>query len=207
MTGSPWTQATEEAKEAFEQEAVQHMDALYRTALRMTRHPEDAEDLVQETFLRAIRFFDKFKPGTNLKAWLFKILTNIFINQYRKAAREPDIDDLDDTEEFYLYRNVREVGSPPLSKSAEAAALDQIGQESIIEAIEGLPEPYRLAVLLVDVEGFSYKEIAEMTASKLGTVMSRIARGRKMLQRILWDEVRPARHEGNESSSQIEGSA
>ena len=185
MTSSPWTQATREAKEAFEQEALQHMDALYRTALRMVRHPEDAEDLVQETFLRAIRFFDKFKPGTNQKVWLFKILTNIFINQYRKVAREPDVDYLNDTEEFYLYHNVREAGSPPLSKSAEEAALDQIGRESIIQAIEGLPEPFRLAVILVDVEGFSYKEIAEMTASKLGTVMSRIARGRKMLQRLL----------------------
>ena len=201
MTSSPWTQATREAKEAFEQEALQHLDALYRTALRMARHPEDAEDLVQETFLRAIRFIDKFKPGTNLKAWLFKILTNIFINRYRKAAREPDVDYLDDTEEFYLYRNVREAGSPPLSKSAEEAALDQLGQESIIKAIEGLPEPYRLAVILVDVEGFSYKEIAEMTASKLGTVMSRIARARKMLQRLLWDEVQAARPGGDESKA------
>lgn len=205
MTSSPWRQATGEAKEAFEQEALQHMEALYRTALRMVRQPEDAEDLVQETFLRAIRFFDKFKPGTNLKAWLFKILTNIFINQYRKAAREPDVDYLNDTEEFYLYHNVREAGSPPLSRSAEEAALDQIGRESIIQAIEGLPEPFRLAVILVDVEGFSYKEIAEMTASKLGTVMSRIARGRKMLQRLLWDEVQPARHGENESRAQGEG--
>ena len=205
MTSSAWTQATREAREAFEQEALQHLDALYRTALRMARHPEDAEDLVQETFLRAIRFIDKFEPGTNLKAWLFKILTNTFINRYRKAAREPDVDYLDDTEEFYLYRNVREAGSPPLSESAEEAALDQLGQERIIKAIGGLPEPYRLAVILVDVEGFSYEEIAEMTESKLGTVMSRIARGRKMLQRLLWDQGQDARGTGGESKAQKEG--
>ena len=185
MTGSAWTEHVREPKEAFEQEALQYLDALYRTALRMSRHREDAEDLVQETYLRAFRFVDRFKPGTNLKAWLFKILTNTFINRYRKASREPQVDYLEDAEEFYLYRKVREPGSPVLSQSAEEAALDQIGQESIIKAIESLPEPYRLAVILVDVEGFSYKEIAEMTGSKVGTVMSRIARGRKMLQRLL----------------------
>ena len=187
-----------EATEAFEEEALLHLDALYRTAVRMTKHREDAEDLVQETYLRAFRFINRFKPGTNLKAWLFKILTNTFINQYRKAAREPDVDYLDDSEEFYLYRSVREDGSPPLSESAEEAALDQLGQENIIKAIEDLPGPYRLAVILVDVEGFSYKEIAEMTSSKLGTVMSRIARGRKILQRLLRDEVQAARPGGNE---------
>ena len=102
MTSTPWTQATREATAAFEEDAMQNMDALYRTALRMSRHREDAEDLVQETYLRAFRFIDRFKPGTNLKAWLFKILTNTFINRYRKAAREPDADYLDDTAEYYL---------------------------------------------------------------------------------------------------------
>ena len=142
------------------------MDALYRTALRMSRQPEDAEDLVQETYLRAFRFIDGFEPGTNLKAWLFKILTNIFINRYRVAARQPQVDYLGDNQEFYLYRKVREPGSPPLSESAEEAALSQLGRQEIIKAIDGLPEPYRLAVILVDVEGFSYKEIAEMTQVK-----------------------------------------
>ena len=171
--------------QAFEEAALQHLDALYRTALRMTRHPEDAEDLVQETFLRAFRFIETFKQGTNLKAWLFKILTNTFINQYRKAARQPQVDYLEDDEEFLLYRKAREPGSPPLSESAEEAALNQLGRAQIIDAIESLPEPYRLAVILVDVEGFSYQEIAEMTDVKVGTVMSRISRGRKALQRVL----------------------
>ena len=178
----------EQATAAFEQDALQHMDALYRTALRMSRHREDAEDLVQETYLRAFRFFDRFTPGTNLKAWLFKILTNIFINRYRKVSREPDIDYLGDDEEFYLYHKARGPGSAPLSQSAEDAALGQLGRARIIEAVESLPEPYRLAVILVDVEGFSYKEIAEITGVKAGTVMSRIARGRKMLQRTLSTE-------------------
>ena len=172
------------------------MDALHRTAPRMSRQPEDAEDLVQETYLRAFRFIDGFEPGTNLKAWLFKILTNIFINRYRVAARQPQVDYLGDDQEFYLYRKVSEPGSPPLSESAEEAALSQLGRQEIIKAIDGLPEPYRLAVILVDVEGFSYKEIAEMTQVKLGTVMSRIARGRKMLQRLLWDYIQADRDSG-----------
>ena len=190
MTESARIEHPEQATAAFEKDAMQYMDALYRTALRMSRHREDAEDLVQETYLRAFRFIDRFKPGTNLKAWLFKILTNIFINRYRKVTREPTVDYFGDDEEFYLYRNVSGSGSTPLSQSAEDAALSQLGRERIIEAIESLPEPYRLAVVLVDVEGFSYKEIAEITQVKAGTVMSRIARGRKMLQRTLTAEPR-----------------
>ena len=169
---------------------------MYRTALRMSRHPQDAEDLVQETYLRAFRFKDTFKPGTNLRAWLFKILTNTYINRYRKGSREPQVAYLEDDEEFYLYRKVRGSGSPPLSESAEETALGQLGQREIVKAIERLPEPYRLAVILVDVEGFSYREIAEMTGSKLGTVMSRIARGRKILQRLLWDYYQTAKGTG-----------
>ena len=137
----------------------------------------------------------------NLKAWLFKILTNTFISQYRKAARQPQVGYLGDDEEFYLYRKVREPGSPPLSESAEEAALNQLGQGQIIEAIESLPEPYRLAIVLVDIEGFSYKEIAEMTRVKVGTVMSRIARGRKMLQHLLGDYFQAAKDTGDESGS------
>ena len=189
MTESARIQHLEQATAAFEEDAMQYMDALYRTALRMSRHREDAEDLVQETYLRAFNFIDRFKPGTNLKAWLFKILTNIFINRYRKVSREPQVDYLGDDEEFYLYRKVSEPGSAPLSESAEDAALGRLGRAQIIDAIESLPEPYRLAVILVDVEGFSYKEIAEITHVKAGTVMSRIARGRKMLQRTLSTEL------------------
>ena len=201
MTGSVRIEHVTETKEAFEEEALQHLDPLYRTALRMSRNREDAEDLVQETYLRAFRFINRFEPGTNLKAWLFKILTNTFINQYRKAARQPQVGYLEDDEEFYLYRKVRERGSPPLSESAEEAALNQLGQEQIIEAIDGLPDPYRLAIVLVDIEGFSYKEIAEMTRVKVGTVMSRIARGRKMLQHLLGDYFQAAKDTGDESSS------
>lgn len=197
MTGAD---RIEHEREAFEEEALQHLDALYRTALRMSKHREDAEDLVQETYLRAFRFINRFKPGTNLKAWLFKILTNTFINQYQKAARQPQVGYLEDDEEFYLYRKVREPGSPPLSESAEEAALNQLGETHIIEAIESLPEPYRLAIVLVDIEGFSYKEIAEMTRVEVGTVMSRIARGRKMLQRLLGDYFQAAKDTGDESS-------
>ena len=201
MTGSARIEHVTETNNAFEEEALQHLDALYRTALRMSRNREDAEDLVQETYLRAFRFINRFEPGTNLKAWLFKILTNTFINQYRKAARQPQVGYLEDDEEFYLYRKVRERGSPPLSESAEEAALNQLGQQQIIEAIDGLPDPYRLAIVLVDIEGFSYKEIAEMTRVKVGTVMSRIARGRKMLQRLLGDYFQAAKDTGYESSS------
>ena len=193
MTGSSRIEHVRETNEAFEEEALQYLDALYRTALRMSRNREDAEDLVQETYLRAFRFIDKFEPGTNLKAWLFKILTNTFINQYRKAARQPQVGYLEDDEEFYLYRKVSEPGSPPLSESAEEAALNQLGQQQIIEAIDRLPDPYRVAIVLVDIEGFSYKEIAEMTRVKVGTVMSRIARGRKMLQRLLGDHFQAAK--------------
>ena len=180
---------------------MKHLDALYRTALRMARHPQDAEDLVQDTYLRAFRFIATFKPGTNLKAWLFTILTNAFINRYREASKKPQVDYLEDTEEFYLYRKLSGSGSPILSESAEETALGQLGQAQIIEAIEGLPDPYRLAVILVDVEGFSYKEIAEMTGVKLGTVMSRIARGRKMLQRLLWEHFQAARNTVDESNN------
>ena len=193
MTGPAQTEDVGETKQAFEEEALKHLDALYRTALRMSRHHEDAEDLVQETFLRALRFSEKFKPGTNLKAWLFKILTNTFINRYRKISRQPRTDYLRDEEEFYLYRKVTEPGLLPLSESAEEAALNQLGRAQIIEAIEGLPDPFRLTIALVDVEGFTYKEIAEMTQVKVGTVMSRIARGRKMLQRLLGEHFQAAK--------------
>ena len=123
MTESARMEHPEQATAAFEEDAMQYMDALYRTALRMSRHREDAEDLVQETYLRAFRFVDRFKPGTNLKAWLFKILTNTFINRYRKVSREPQVAYLGEDEEFILYQPVRGTGSAPLSASAEDAAL------------------------------------------------------------------------------------
>jgi len=198
VSASARVERASEGSEAIEAEALRHLDALYRTALRMSRHPQDAEDLVQDTYVRAFESIDTFRLGTNLKAWLFKILTNAFINRYRKVARQPNVDYLEDDEEFYLYRQARRPDFPPLSESAEEAALSQLGQAQIVEAIEELPEPYRLAVILVDVEGFSYKEIAEMTQVKAGTVMSRISRGRKMLQRQLGGHFQAPRGAGDE---------
>jgi RNA polymerase sigma-70 factor (ECF subfamily) len=182
-----------EGSALFEQEALKHLDALYRTALRMTRNPQDAEDLVQETYLRAFRFFDQFQPGTNLRAWLFKILTNNYINSYRKASSEPRNTSLDDTEEFSLYHQMaREIPSGSLGWDVEAEVLDRFAAEDIREAIENLPPAYRMTVLLADVEGFSYKEIAEITGVSKGTVMSRLFRGRRLLQQALWERARAA---------------
>lgn len=182
-----------ERQELFEQEALKHLDALYRTALRMTRNPQDAEDLVQETYLRAYRFFDQFQPGTNIRAWLFKILTNNYINSYRKTTNEPKNTSLDDTEEFSLYHQMaRELPSGSLGWDVEAQVLDRFAEGDIREAIEALPVAFRMTVLLADVEGFSYKEIAEITGVSKGTVMSRLFRGRRLLQKALWDRARDA---------------
>ena len=175
----------------FEQDAMQHLDALYRTALRMTRNQQDAEDLVQETYLRAYRFFDKFQPGTNLRAWLFKILTNTYINRYRKQATEPRVDSLDDSEEFALYHHL-DTEAASRGGSVEAQALDHFAEEDIKAAIENLPPQFRMAVVLADVEGFSYNDIAEITGVKKGTVMSRLFRGRRLLQRALIDQAKAA---------------
>jgi RNA polymerase sigma-70 factor (ECF subfamily) len=176
--------------EAFQQEALKHLDALYRTALRMTRHPQDAEDLVQETYLRAYRFFDQFQPGTNIRAWLFKILTNNYINSYRKATNEPKNTSLEDTEDFSLYRSLaRDSQGSSLGWDVEATVLDRFAEADIREAIENLPPSFRMTVLLADVEGFSYKEIAEITGVSKGTVMSRLFRGRRLLQKALWERA------------------
>jgi len=169
---------------------MEHLDALYRTALRMTRNPQDAEDLVQETFLRAYRFFDQFTPGTNLRAWLFRILTNTYINRYRKVSSQPKSSSLDDTEEFSLYRQLGRAGYD--SANVEAEVLDHFAEGDVRAAIERLPTPYRLAVLLADVEGLSYNEMAEAMNVKKGTVMSRLFRGRRLLQKALWEQAREA---------------
>lgn len=181
----------EEREAFFEREVMQHLDALYRTALRMTRNPQDAEDLVQETMLRAFRFLDRFEPGTNLRAWLFKILTNTYINRYRKASAEPRVDSLDDAEELSLYRYLDNEAASR-GGSVEAQVLDRFAEQDIKAAIEALPPQYRITVLLADVEGFSYSDIAEITNVKKGTVMSRLFRGRRLLQRALVDQARSA---------------
>jgi RNA polymerase sigma-70 factor (ECF subfamily) len=170
-------------------EALTHLDALYRTALRMTRHPQDAEDLVQETYLRSWRALDQFQEGTNLRAWLFTILTNAYINLYRRRTRTPRQESIDDVEEFYLYQHIVAADSASSDGEPEREVLDRLVDDSIIQAIEALPEPFRQVVLLADVEGFSYKEIAGILDIKIGTVMSRLHRGRRRLQQTLWPYV------------------
>ena len=171
----------------FAAEALEYMPALYSAALRMTRNPADAEDLVQETYLRAYRGFAGFEPGTNLRAWLYRILTNTFINSYRSKKRRPDEVDLDEAEEFSLYRRLGGLEAAEAGRTPEAEVLDSMPDEVVKEALESLPEQFRMAVLLADVEGFSYKEIAEIMDVPIGTVMSRLHRGRKQLQQRLWD--------------------
>ena len=171
----------------FEADALPLLNSLYSAALRLTRNPSDAEDLIQETYLRAFRAFHQFEAGTNLKAWLYRILTNTFINSYRKKQREPQTVSDDELEDWYLYSKMAGSGAEP---SAETAVIESLPDEEVQEALASLPEQFRIAVLLADVEGFSYKEIAEITEVPIGTVMSRLHRGRKALEKRLWDVVR-----------------
>ena len=173
----------------FESEALAFLDALYRTGLRMTRSEAEAEDLVQETYIKAFRHRDQFTPGTNLKAWLFRILTNTFINQYRRKAARPETTELDDVDESILYRHMRDVSPGSSSPDPEAELINSTLSSEVKEALESLPEKFRTTVLL-DVEGFSYKEIAQMLDIPIGTVMSRLHRGRKYLQKQLYDVAR-----------------
>jgi RNA polymerase sigma-70 factor (ECF subfamily) len=168
----------------FAEEAMPLMDQLYSAALRMTRNPADAEDLVQETYLKAYRGYERFQAGTNLKAWMYRILTNSYINRYRAKQRRPDETDISDVEDMYLYRRLGGEQSD-VGTSAEEAFLNSVTDSTVKAAIEALPENFRIAVLLADVEGFAYKEIAEILDIPIGTVMSRIHRGRKALEKQL----------------------
>ena len=174
----------------FEEEALKHLDALYRTALRMTRNPSDAEDLVQDALVRGYRFYDRFEPGTNFRAWLFKILTNTYINSYRRKQGRPQESSLEDTEEFFLYNQLSNDGERVTD--VEDTVLDRLGADAIQRAIDQLPPQFRTTVQLSDVEGLSYAEIAEATGVAKGTVMSRLFRGRRQLQRALWDQAQAA---------------
>jgi RNA polymerase sigma-70 factor (ECF subfamily) len=174
-------------RQRFERDVLPLLPNLYSAALRLTRNPTDAEDLVQEAYLRAYRGFSGFREGTNLRAWMYRILTNTFINSYRKRQREPVTVADDDIEDWYLYDKLGEAGA---EASAEASVLESIPDEDVQRALEALPEQFRMAVWLADVEGFSYKEIAEIIGVPIGTVMSRLHRGRKSLQKALWETVR-----------------
>ena len=185
--GNVQSASTKELAERFEREALPLMRDLFAAALRLTRNRADAEDLLQETYLRAYRGFAGFRPGTNLRAWLYRILTNTYINSYRKRQREPQVVPDDSLEEWYLYDRLAREGA---GASAEAEVLDALPDEDVQAAVESLPEQFRMAVLLADVEGFSYKEIADILSVPIGTVMSRLHRGRRALERRLWDVVR-----------------
>ena len=171
----------------FEAEALPLLPGLYSAANRLTRNAADAEDLVQETYLRAFRGFHQFQEGTNIKAWLYRILMNTFINSYRKKQRQPQTVSDDEVADWYLYSKMSESGLEP---SAEAEVIESLPDEDVQDALSSIPEQFRIAVLLADVEGFSYKEIAEITGVPIGTVMSRLHRGRKALEKRLWDVVR-----------------
>ncbi len=171
----------------FAEQAMPLMGALYGGALRMTRNPADADDLVQETYLRAYRGFGGFQEGTNLKAWMYRILTNTYINAYRAKQRRPDESQLDEVEDLYLYKRLGGLEAASLGRSAEDELMDTFSEAEVKGAVEALPENFRMAVLLADVEGFSYKEIAEILDIPIGTVMSRLHRGRKALQKGLFD--------------------
>jgi len=174
----------------FESEALPHLDALYRTARRLTRNDQAAEDLVQDALERAYTHYDRFQPGTNMRAWLFRILSNLAISQYRRRSTAPTIESLDEGDEFSLYDQLQASGDA--ESDVESRVLDMLGEESIRAAIEALPMEFRMVVLLADVEGFAYKEIAEILGIPRGTVMSRLFRGRRLLQRSLWDQAQAA---------------
>jgi RNA polymerase sigma-70 factor (ECF subfamily) len=169
----------------FVDDAMEFMPSLYTAAMRMTRSKQDAEDLVQETYLKAYRAYGSFESGTYLKAWLYRILTNTYINSYRRKQRRPEESDVEDIEDLYLYHRLQSGEAAKAERSAEDEVLDRFTDEDVKAAIEALPDSFRMAVILADVEGFSYKEIAEITDVPIGTVMSRIHRGRRALQKTL----------------------
>jgi RNA polymerase sigma-70 factor (ECF subfamily) len=175
------------ARDDFTTDAMQYAPQLYSTALRMTRNRADAEDLVQETFMKGWRAFDSYEQGTNLRAWLFRIMTNTYINKYNAKQRRPDETELDEVEELYLFKRLGAFNQAKINLSAEDQMFELFTDDEVKNALEELPEVFLIPVLMSDVEGFSYKEIAEITEVPIGTVMSRLHRGRKLMQKRLYD--------------------
>ncbi|MEY4391577.1 MAG: polymerase subfamily sigma factor [Actinomycetota bacterium] len=175
------------SRDTFAKDATAFAPQLFSTAVRMTRNRADAEDLVQETYMKAWRAYDSYEEGTNLRAWLFRIMTNTYINKYNAKMRRPTETELDDVEELYLYRRLGTIDQSRMSASAEDQMMELFTDDEVKNAIEELPEAFRMPLLLSDVDGFSYKEIAEMLDVPIGTVMSRLHRGRKAMQKRLYE--------------------
>ena len=194
------TAAPQPPSEDFEAGLLAQLDSLYRTALRMTNNPQEAEDLVQETMLKAVRFSHTYQPGTNLRAWLFRILNTSAINRYRKQATHPTPVALPEGEEFYLYNQIRDLSGQERSQGAEEEVLNQYLDEDVYKALNDLPPNFRMAVVLADIEGLSYKEIAEALQIPIGTVMSRISRARRQLQKSLWQYAKERGYVRTEAS-------
>jgi len=178
------------SQEQFTSDAMQYAPQLFSTALRMTRNRSDAEDLVQETYIKGWRSFHTFQEGTNLRAWLFRIMTNTYINKYNAQKRKGTEVELDDVEELFLYKRLGSIDQSLLSSSAEDQMIELFTDDEVKNALEALPEDFRMPVLLSDVDGFSYKEISEMLEIPIGTVMSRLHRGRKAMQKMLYEYAR-----------------